>query len=343
VASEQLLRQLHGTFEKLDKVDIEKLLRKGLGVESLEHSFLPQLSEIRRVRQFVSEYAKTVHDEYLRQAREMFESVANLMTNQSNLASAEYIGQRDSFVTQIDNFLRESRKWMTHFVAAAIEERGFLQDEGIRQEYRNAVEELKAQSAVTLETVRSEAERALEGAKKLAEEIEARARKTAQRISMNDAQVQFNAASTDLHGQVKNWRNASIGATILLVVVATAFMFWPLPDGGTWAVALYHTVIRVFVLGAVGSLSAFSFRMLRAHMHMEAKNRHRVRVANSAESFVNAALEPQQRDLLLAKLAEAIIDFGDSGLIKGEKDEHDSNVLSAEGIGRILAAITRRP
>jgi hypothetical protein len=70
------------------------------------------------------------------------------------------------------------------------------------------------------------------------------------------------------------------------------------------------------------------------------KNRHRVRVANSVESFVNSALEPQQRDLILAKLAETIIDFGDSGGITHDHDEMGSQVFTGDVLGRILAALT---
>ncbi len=288
------------------------------------------------------QYAQAVHDEYVNQARQMFENLANIMTAQANHAPAEYIGQRDNFVTQVNNALIEVLRWKTPFIAAAVEERGFLQDEGIRQEYQNAVNELEKRSAATLATVKEEAAKALEGARKLADEIESRARKTATKISMKDAQDQFAEASTELKEKVKNWQKASFGATSILVLTAVGFMFWPLPAAGDWPVALYHTVIRVFVLSAVGAISAFTFRMLRAHMHMAEKNRHRVRIANSAESFVNAALEPQQRDLLLAKIAEAIIDFGDSGIIKGDRDDHESAVISGDLLGRILAAVTRK-
>ena len=67
-----------------------------------------------------------------------------------------------------------------------------------------------------------------------------------------------------------------------------------------------------------------------------------MRVANSVESFVNSALEPQQRDLLLAKLAEAVIDFGDSGIIKNERDETTPTATSGDIAGRILAALSSR-
>ena len=342
MATEQSLQQLKLTIDKLEKVDVAKLLRKGLGDESLDASLTPYFADIDKSRDFVWKYAPAVHDEFVNQARTTFEAVANLMTQQADRASAEYIGQRTTFLEQVETHLSDALRWRPAFVAAAVEERGFLQDEGIRQEYQHAVQQLRRDSEKTLTMVKEEADRALEGAKKLAEEIETRARKTATKISVKDAQDQFTNASTELDAKVRLWLWAGVGATALLVVSAAIFMVWPLPGAGEWPVALYHTVLRLFVLSAVGAVSAFTFRMLRAHMHMAEKNRHRVRVANSVESFVNSALEPQQRDLLLAKLAEAIIDFGDSGIIKGDRDDHDSALVSGDMLGRILAAVIAR-
>lgn len=343
MATDQALQQLYATLDKLEKVDVAKVERRNLGDESIGESFAPKHDELRRLKSFVHRYAQGVHDSHVNQARQTFEHVANLMTQLAATDSASYIGQRSSFLEQLDSHLRDSLQWRPAFVAAAVEERGFLEDEGIRQEYKRAVEQLQRDSAATLATVKEEADRALEGAKKLAEEIEARARKTATKISIKEAQDQFATASTDLSAKVAFWGKVAVGSTFALVAVAAGFMSWPLPDATIWPGALYHTLLRVFVLGAVGAVSAFSFRMLRAHMHMAEKNRHRVRVANSVESFVNSALEPQQRDLLLAKLAEAIIDFGESGIVKGDRDDQDSSIVSADTLGRILAAVTRRP
>lgn len=343
MANDQVLEQLHATLDKLQKVDIAKVVRKNLGDESIGESFTPSQAEIERLQDFVRRYAQGVHDSPVNQARQTFENIANLMTQLAGTDSASYIGQRSTFLQQVENHLRESLQWRPAFVAAAVEERGFLEDEGIRQEYRRAVEQLQKDSATTLANVKQEADRALEGAKKLAEEIEARARKTATKISVKDAQEQFSTASTDLAVKVTYWGRVGVSSTLGLVLIAAGFMLWPLPDASVWPVALYHTLLRIFVLSSVGAVSAFSFRMLRAHMHMAEKNRHRVRVANSVESFVNSALEPQQRDLLLAKLAEAIIDFGESGIIKGERDDQDSSIVSADTLGRILAAVTRKP
>ena len=117
--------------------------------------------------------------------------------------------------------------------------------------------------------------------------------------------------------------------------------YWPLPETGEWPVALYHTLLRVLVLSAIAGLAAFVFRMLRAHLHIAERNRHRIRVANSVESFVQSALEPAQRDLILARLTDAIVSFGDSGLVKQDGDER-SSPMSGDLVGRIVAAISNR-
>ena len=50
-------------------------------------------------------------------------------------------------------------------------------------------------------------------------------------------------------------------------------------------------------------------------------NGHKQRVANSTESFLAAAQSPEQRDNILAKLVDAVVSFGDSGLLKASTPE----------------------
>ena len=127
----------------------------------------------------------------------------------------------------------------------------------------------------------------------------------------------------------------------LLVGAPLLFTQWELPAGAEWPVALYHTLLRVLALSAIAGMAAVGFRILRAHLHLAEKNRHRVRVANCVESFVQSALEPAQRDLILAKLVDSIVSFGDSGLIQHNGDNR-SSPMSGDVIGRIVAAISSK-
>ena len=264
------------------------------------------------------------------------------MEAQANYSSADYINQRDGFLQAVRTEVEEARHWLPLFAGSAVLERGFLEDEGIRREYERVVSDLKAETESTLARVKEQADKAVDDAKKLADEIESRARKSATRMSVDEAQRQFSDATSELQDKVKKWGRLTIGSVIVLLVLPFAFMLWPLPNGDDWPTALYHTLLRIFVLSAAGAAAATCIRLFRAHLHLVEKNRHRVRVANSVESFVNSALEPQQRDLLLAKLAEAVIDFGDSGIIKNERDETTSTAMSGDLAGRILAALSSR-
>ena len=342
MASEQQLQNLTATVARLNAVDSVKLLRRDLGVESLDRVFAEDLEEITSLAAFTEQHAATVHNEYVEQARSTLEQIANYMEAQADRTSAEYINGRNAFLSAVREQVEEAKKWLPLFAGSVVLERGFLEDEGIRREYARVVLDLKAETEATLARVKEQADKAVEDAKKLADEIELRARKSATGMSVDEAQRQFSSATSELQKKANMWAWLTAVSVLVLLALPLAFMYWPLPDGDNWPTALYHTLLRVFVLSAAGAAATICVRLFRAHLHMVEKNRHRVRVANSIESFVNSALEPQQRDLLLAKLAEAVIDFGDSGIIKSERDETTSSAMSGDLIGRILAALSVR-
>ena len=342
MASKQYIQNLTATIDRLTAVDSVKLLRKDLGVESLDSVFAEELEKIRSLAAFTEQHAATVYDDYVEQARSTLDQIAEHMEAQAASTSAEYINRREDFLRIVLQQVEEAKRWLPLFAGSAVLERGFLEDEGIRREYERVVLNLKTETEATLARVKEQADKAVEDAKKLADEIESRARKSATNMSVEEAQRQFSAATSELQKKVAMWAVLTAGSVLVLLALPFVFMYWPLPDGDYWPVSAYHTLLRVFVLSAAGAAATLCVRLFRAHLHMVEKNRHRVRVANSIESFVNSALEPQQRDLLLAKFAEAVIDFGDSGLIKSERDDTTSSSMSSDLIGRILAALSVR-
>ncbi len=339
MSNEQIRQELAGTVDRIGGIDSAKLLRENLGDESLERDFAEDLDKIKELAAFVTQDAAIVHNNHVRQAIGTLNEIAGQMEAQANRPSAEYINHRTYFLEAIRGQLENAREWLPLFAGAAVLERGFLEDEGIRREYERVVEDLKKETAATLSRVKEQADEAVAEAQKLAEEIEARARKSATKMSVEAAQKQFSEATEELQKKVKTWGWRAAVSVGVLLLLPIGFMYWPLPDGDNWLVALYHTLLRIFMLSAAGAAVTVCVRLFRAHLHMVEKNRHRVRVANSIESFVNSALEPQQRDLLLAKFAEAVIDFGDPGIIKSERDEPPSGTVSGDLAGRILAAL----
>ena len=100
---------------------------------------------------------------------------------------------------------------------------------------------------------------------------------------------------------------------------------------------VYFTAIRITILTAVGAVAAFCLRILRAQMHMSQHNRHRQRVANSMSAFVEAAVTPEQRDLILAQLVYAVVNFGSSGLIPTEDDIVYSPKMMIDAVTRTVS------
>jgi leucyl-tRNA synthetase len=337
MASPQLLDQMKQLLGKLKSIDRERLLRPSLGEGSLDQAgFSTTLDTVINKANFAVEYGKVVDES-------IFSSVMNIFTNlhatldaQSKRVSADYVGQLATFTNQVAALLQQLQPHWTHFISAAIEARGFLEDEGIRKEYQKTVEEMKAQAEEALKHVKEESEKVLAQATKLANDIEERARRTAAHISVEEAQKQFKEAQNDVDKQVKLWGWLSAGSLAAFLSLAFYLSRVKLPDQWQWHV-VYHTAIRITMLTAVGAAATFCLRIFRAQMHMSHHNRHRQRVANSMQAFVEAAITPEQRDMILAQLVSSVVDFGTSGLLSREDDAVYAPKMTIDSITRTIA------
>ena len=341
MANKGILTNLDEAIKALESVDIDRLKRPSLGDESLAKDIVPRLTIIEKLVGQAKRYAPLVHDNIVQHAQSNIMSIAEAMTAHAALEPSPYIDQKEAFLQGLDDQIEDSKSWQPILAAAAMSDRGLLDDEGIKRESDQALDHLKKTTAETLVTIQAEAEKAIQGAKDLADQIEARARLTASQISVEEAQRQFKAAADGDQARIKFWGFLTGVSVFLLVSGPLLFTQWELPAGAEWPVALYHTLLRVLALSAVAGMATLGFRMLRAHLHLAEKNRHRVRVANCVESFVQSALEPAQRDLILAKLADSIVSFGESGLIQHGGDDR-SSPMSGDVIGRIVAAMSSK-
>jgi len=96
---------------------------------------------------------------------------------------------------------------------------------------------------------------------------------------------------------------------------------------------IYYTAIRITILSALAAIVAFCHKILRANMHMNEHNLHRQRITNSMAAFIESAITPEQRDLILAHLVDSIANFGHSGLLK-EEDSLFSPKMTIDTITR---------
>ena len=177
-------------------------------------------------------------------------------------------------------------------------------------------------------------DRVLAAAKAEAEKIEIRARETAKEVSVGAAQDQFNSAQKIFRIKAAIWS--------VLTVLAFAGLFGYANHLFNQASAtissepiqelIYKSVLRLTIITGIGAVATFFLRMTRAHFHMLEQNSHRRRVANSMVAFIDAAMTREQRDLILGKLVESVVDFGDPGILDRDKDSVTGPTVAIEAL-----------
>lgn len=338
MASDNRMRQLQNLAEEIFLIDTNDLLRTSLGALSLERDFGPTLEQIRKKVDLVRQYGREVHDDQIQNILSILESIRDAITQQADCSNADYAARRQQFLNDIKGYIETLNQFWAPVVAAAVEARGFLDDEGVRREHERTIESIKKESETALQhlqQVKEESNKTIEEASALAKDIEERARQTAKGIYIGTVQGQFKEAQAALDKRVKVW--AVLGGVCVagFFFAALCFVSISIPNEWKWQV-VYHSAIKVSILTAIATTAAFCLKMLRAHMHMSEKNRHRQRVANSMGAFVESAVTPEQRDLILSQLVESIVQFGHSGLVQREDDYAYRPKMTIDSITRTL-------
>jgi hypothetical protein len=336
MATQKKVDELRVAINTLITVDKDKLLRKNLGEESLEQPLVPIIEELTRKSEFALAYALRVHDGAVNSLKDLFTAIAAEFQQQSARNNTEYIQNKATFLNNVKAHVENIQAFWPPFVSAAVEQRGFLQDEGIKKEYQDTINRMQNEATVTLKKVQEESKVAIDEARKLADEIETRARRTAAKISVQAAQTQFKKAQTPLAILLAIWAVLSIGSLIGLGVLMHEFMTVKLPDQWSWQIA-YYSALRITALGAVGSFSAYCLKIFKSQLHMFQHNQHRQRVTNCIEGFVESAVTPEQRDLILAQLIDEVSQFGRSGLLQIDGPDGMGSKLTIDNITRAIS------
>ncbi len=335
MANEEQIQRITQLTDSIMNVDQESLLRESLGDVGLHADFASGLETIRSKAMFARQYLHDVHQEHVENILAYFENILSELQAQAERSHPDYVANRAGFLDNINTYLEELKRDWAPLVTAAVESRGFLDDEGVRQEYERTIESMKNESENALQQVKEESKKTIEEARDLADQIVKQARTTAAGISVEEAQRQFREAQNALDRRVTMWACLSGLSAIVFLIVAAYFVTIDLADQSGWHV-VYYSAIRVTILAAIGTAAAFCLKILRAHMHMSEKNRHRQRIANSMGAFVESAVTPEQRDMILSQLVESVVQFGNSGLIHREEDNMYRPKMTIDAITRTL-------
>jgi hypothetical protein len=343
MATEQKITELLSAFQLYSGIDRAILLRSNIGVESMSQQLQPFLDNLDKKIEFAKRYANGVSDSTLNPIKDIFNAIANILAAQEKRTNPEYIANKNTVLQQL---IIQKEALLTHWpplVTAAVLERGFLEDEGIRQEYANTVSDLKKAASDSIENIKIETKNVLDEARKLANEIETKARRTATKISVQEAQDQFSQAQVTYTNQIKIWAALSIIALLIFGGLIWRFMDTEaLPKEWSWQVA-YYSALHIASLGAAGAFASYCMRIFRSQLHMFQLNLHRQRVANSIEAFVESAITPEQRDFILARLVDAVVSFGNSGLLNEDSSDSFGPKLTIDNISRTLTGVIKEP
>ena len=342
MANQETLSRISEILDDYAKVDMDKVKRSGLGDESLSPDIAGLEKEINLIARQADNYADRVHDSVALTIIPNLRKITAALDEQAKRSPNEYIDSKQSFIESLQTQIEQSKLWRSEIAQMLMLNLEVFEVESLQDDVREIKDHLESTKDSFLPEIQNQCTHLLNEAKKSALEIEERARQTARKISVQDAQEQFQAAVDKGTASAQRWSwivTVSLGALIGTILL---LMFCAEPPKGKEvfsAESLYFTLTRLFLLSTLASGSAFAFKMLRVHLHMTEKNRHRVRVANSVEGFVQSAGDPAQRDLILAKMTDAIVNFGDSGLVQHDREE-STPTTSNDLVGRVVAALS---
>ena len=163
MVKQETINEFELAFKNLDSIDKHKLFRSTLGNESLQSALEPKLTKTLNKFRIALEYAPAVSDTHIRPMIGLLQNLYEELNAQAQRESAEYIQNREGVLSALDSINEEILQNWPAVVAAAIEARGFLEDEGIRKEYENAAENLKMQATSTLDSIKEESQKILDG------------------------------------------------------------------------------------------------------------------------------------------------------------------------------------
>jgi hypothetical protein len=209
-----------------------------------------------------------------------------------------------------------------------------------RQETADEVHKAAKEAEDRIKTAIAEADSNLKSAAVEAGRDFELAKQKSQKILLDSAEIQFQAADKSFRAKKNIW-GAVTAVFFIALILALAWLLKnplelitdvmnamkpgsvsrPLPVSIPLllAASAYLTTLRLALIGVLGIGFAFSLRMARAYLHLVEHNAHKLRVTRSIEAFVAAIRGDERKDLVLGKLVESVTEFGDTGILGQEE------------------------
>ena len=328
MASQEIVNNLQDIVEQIKDLDDDKVLRPDYGEFSLQRRRSGYFDRIKSRCDYYLKYAPSVSGDYVERVTNILGTIYNALFDLYNANRNEYANIIDNHIQTLEIQEEELNKYRTYFMAEHIIESQVLEDDAIAQR-KALIESVVADLDKRITTAQEESKRA--------DQKTAIVTGEATEGSFKKAIDQFEKAQKYLDKKCLWWLLACVGSVIVLLAALRWFLFADVSElGDNSGMAIYYTAIRIAVLGVLGGVSGFCLRVYRSQLHMSRHNYHKQCLANIMDSFVHAAIDPEQRDKILSILVEAVAKFGSSGLIRDRDDHLTSSRMAIDQITRTI-------
>lgn len=322
-------------IQEIKDFDLEKVIRPSFGEISLKR-WEPTLNKMLGKLDVISKYWDQVDTDTNSKVENALREILLELNQMSRYDQAQYVADKDSFANRMSQLFNIINQNYSNYAIEALNENGILSNLDFNVRLQQMSENLNKITNDTLTKIRRESDLIIKNANLKAQEIDLIVRKSAENISVLDAQNQFQEGVKQNTTNIKIWGGISISLIVIFCIAIMCMLYHETSGDFTWNV-IYHSAIRITILGFIGTLLAFSLRILKSHLHMREHNLHRKRIANSMAAFAQSATSQEHRDLILSRLVDSVASFGNSGMINNEEDGNSK--LTIDNITRSLSAL----
>jgi len=354
---------INQTYENFTDFNKSVFYRYDLGNNSIENEVNPIIQEIIKKLEILKAYCNIIDDYIVYQFNSSVNSIFNILSEFSNMNTAQltqeqtYIQKNNKLKLINDNYNKLLKEIWPVIITTIIENKDILNldFEGKSKEIEDSIDKLIKKTNDEIEQKTKTANELLTRSLKLIKdkenEVKEKLAKSAKKISLEDAQKQFDDGRKRNRNQSMIWGLLSFLCILFFILLARYFYFDIPTDEhlksqidlfkenfseiNRWN-SIYHTVIRVMILAGVGTVATFCLKIFRANLHMYQQNLHRKRISNSIAAFVEAACSEDQSDKILELLIESVASFGHSGLIQKEDDHIYPSKMVVDNVTRSL-------
>lgn len=326
---------MSNTIVEIQKLTKEQIIRPNYGETSLK-SWEPEFDKMNQKFDFILKYWSQVDSQTNKNVQTALNQIHSQLQQLIGFSEAQFVSNKQQVTTQINQQISIIKQYWPHYISAAIEGTGLLTNVDLKKEFLALTSNLKEKTTEALLKIEAESQAIINKTMEIADDIESTARKTAQKISVGEAQEQFRLAEQNNLRSIKIWGGITIFFVLAFTISIICMLAIDLPDKWTWQI-IYYSALRATAIGFIGTLLAFSLKMLKSHLHMREHNLHRQRIANSMASFAESAMNKEQRDIILSRLVDSVATFGNSGMLGNEDDS--GSKITIDNITRTLGAI----